>query len=145
MAGGDTKMNCSLGALEAIHFRVVEASPDAKIVINEQGEIIVFNQQAELLFGYDRTEVLGKDLRVLLPAALHAAHEKHIKRFFAHPQTREMGTGQVLLGVDRNGREFHVQIKLAPIVVPGAGKHCLAVVRAVDEPEEADDGRNPVG
>ncbi len=129
----DRHVGCALGALEAIHYRVVEASPDAKIVINERGEIVVFNQQAELLFGYDRTEVLGKDLRILLPENAHPAHEKHIKRFFARPQTREMGTGQVLLGVDRNGRQFHVQIKLAPIVVPSAGKHCLAVVRAVSE------------
>lgn len=67
-----------------------------------RGEIVVFNQQAELLFGYDRTEVLGKDLRVLLPASTHDAHEKHIKRFFARLQTREMGTGQDLLGVDRD-------------------------------------------
>ena len=134
-----TDPSCPLSALEAIHYRVVEASPDAKIVINECGEIVVFNQQAELLFGYDRTEVLGKAIRMLLPDSVHASHDKHIKRFFAHPQTREMGTGQVLLGVDRNGREFHVQIKLAPLVVPGAGKHCLAVVRAVIE-EDAKNG-----
>jgi len=136
--------SCTLSALEAIHFRVVEASPDAKIVINEHGRIVVFNQQAELLFGYDRTEVLGKDVRILLPANAHEAHEKHIKRFFAHPQTREMGTGQVLLGVDRNNRQFHVQIKLAPIVVPGAGKHCLAVVRAVAD-EEFQDASDIIG
>jgi len=122
---------CSLSALDAIHYRVVEASPDAKIVINERGQIVVFNQQAELLFGYDRTEVLGKDLGILLPQSVHELHEGHIKRFFSRPQTREMGMGQVLLGVDRNGREFHVNIKLAPIVVPGAGRFCLAVVRSI--------------
>jgi PAS domain S-box-containing protein len=128
---------CTLGTLESIHFRVVEASPDAMIVINERGEIVVFNQQAELLFGYDRVEVLGNDLTMFLPQHVHKAHASHIQRFFLRPQTREMGSGQVLFGVDRNGREFHVQIKLAPIVVPTGGRHCLAVVRAVHKEEES--------
>jgi|AmaraimetFIIA100_FD_contig_31_5610008_length_300_multi_4_in_0_out_0_2 PAS domain-containing protein len=46
--------SCPLGVLEAIHFKVVEASPDAIVVINGKGEIVVFYQQAEFLFGYDR-------------------------------------------------------------------------------------------
>lgn len=136
MEVGMRSNSCNLLVLEALHYRVVEASPDAKIVINEKGELIMFNQQAELLFGYDRTEVLGKDLSMLLPENVHTSHAKHMRKFFSHPQTREMGTGQKLLGVDRNGKEFAVQIKLAPIVVPGAGKHCLAVVRAVPTEEE---------
>jgi PAS domain S-box-containing protein len=65
--------SCPLGILQSIHL-VVEASPDAKIVINDQGEIIVFNQKAEFLFGYERSEVLGKKIETLLPDGLHEIH-----------------------------------------------------------------------
>lgn len=124
---------CPLGTLEAIHLKVVEASPDAKIVINADGNIVVFNQQAEFMFGFDRTEVIGKSIDVLLPEDLREIHKKHREGFMDEPRMREMGTGQILRGLKRNGKQFPVQIKLAPIVISGAGVHVLAVVRAVKE------------
>lgn len=124
---------CPLGTLEAIHLKVVEASPDAKIVIDTEGNIVVFNQQAEFMFGYDRSEVLGKQIEMLLPEDLREIHKTHRSGFMDEPRMREMGTGQILRGLKRNGRQFAVQIKLAPIVVAGAGLHVLAVVRAIKE------------
>ncbi len=124
---------CPLGTLEAIHLKVVEASPDAKIVIDADGNIVVFNQQAEFMFGYDRTEVIGKSIDVLLPEDLREIHKKHREGFMDEPRMREMGTGQILRGLKRNGKQFPVQIKLAPIVIAGAGVHVLAVVRAAKE------------
>jgi rsbT co-antagonist protein RsbR len=122
---------CSLGTLEALHLKVVEASPDAKIVINEKGEIVIFNAQAELLFGYDRTEVIGQEIEILLPESLKDTHREHRTHYFTEPKTREMGIGLELKGRHRSGQEFPVQIKLAPIIVPKAGVHTLAVVRRV--------------
>lgn len=126
---------CPLGTLEAIHLKVVEASPDAKIVIDSDGKVVVFNQQAEFMFGYDRSEVLGKAIEMLLPEELREQHRLHRDGFMNEPRTREMGAGLVLRGLKRNGKTFPVQIKLAPIIVPEAGVHVLAVVRTAKENE----------
>jgi len=122
---------CDLGQVEAIYLKIVEASPDAKIVINEDGRVIVFNVQAELMFGYDRQEVLGQEIEMLIPNQLREKHIDHRTGFFNAPGTREMGTGQVLEGLHRNGTNFQIQIKLAPMVIPKTGVHVLAVVRRV--------------
>jgi len=126
-----------LKTLEAIHLKVVEASPDAKVVVNEVGLIVVFNQQAELLFGYDRSEVMGEGIEMLLPEDKRELHKSHRKTYFNSPKTREMGEGLLLQGRHRNGSLIPVQIKLAPFPVAGAGVHTLAVVRRVMEPRHA--------
>ena len=127
-----TDAACDLASLEAVYLKMVEASPDAKIVINTRGHIVVFNAQAELLFGRAREEVLGKDIELLIPESVRAAHLEHRQGYFAAPKTREMGTGQPLNGMDRDGREFPVQIKLAPFTVAGRGTLVMAVVRRVN-------------
>lgn len=119
--------------LESIYLQVVEASPDAKIVIDGDGVIVVFNRQAEYLFGHHRSEVIGKKVEVLLDADISEKHAAHRNAYFREPRTREMGVGQVLNGRKRTGVPFPVQIKLAPMVIIGAGLHVLAVVRAVKE------------
>lgn len=126
-------MKCSLEVLEKIYLKVVESSPDAKIVINSEGEVVVFNQQAEFLFGYDRSEVIGKSVEYLLPENIREAHIGHRAAFFEEPRVREMGLGRQLVGLKRGGETFSVQIKLAPLIVPEAGLHVLAVVRPVGE------------
>ena len=128
---------CSLEILQAISLKVVEASPDAKIVINELGHIIIFNQQAEFLFGYDRSEVEGKPIEMLLPERLREVHKSHREHYFQQMKTREMGEGMNLLGLMSNGTEFGIQIKLAPIMVPKAGRHALAVVRGLETKNDA--------
>ena len=126
---------CSLETLQAIRLKVVEASPDAKIVINRRQEIIDCNEEAEYLFGYGRGEILGKPLDVLVPEEARPAHAKHIVSFFKSPRRREMGvSGMSLEGLNRDGERFQVRIRLAPIVIEGpeGGVYGLAVVRRAD-------------
>ena len=121
---------CDLKVLEQLSFRVVEASPDAKIVINSDGVVVIFNAQAELLFGYAREEVIGQTIEMLLPEIIREKHLKHRLQYFKFPQVREMGVGIELEGRHRDGSRIPVQIKLAPLApVPGVGVHALAVVR----------------
>jgi PAS domain S-box-containing protein len=120
---------CPLGVLEAIHLKVVEALPDAAVAINSEGEIIVFNTEAEFMFGYVRDEVLGRKIEILLPQNLREQHSKHREGWFEQPTTREMGTGQVLHGLNKAGKTFPVQIKLARIIIPETGVHGLAIIR----------------
>lgn len=126
-------MTCDLQTLERVSFKVIEASPDAKIVIDKSGEIIIFNYQAELLFGTAREEVIGKPIEVLLPDELHEKHTEHRKKYFKEPRSREMGAGSILQGKHKDGSLISIEVKLAPILVPGAGVFALAVVRRVKE------------
>jgi PAS domain S-box-containing protein len=121
---------CDLKTLEQLSFKVVEASPDALIVINENGQIVIFNAQAEFLFGYAREEVIGQHIEILLIEDKRETHIQHRTKYFESPLVREMGAGRVLEGRRASGQAFPVQIKLAPLSpVPGVGVHALAVVR----------------
>lgn len=126
-------MSCDLQTLERVSFKVIEASPDAKIVIDKSGEIIIFNYQAELLFGTAREEVIGKSIEILLPDELHDKHLEHRRKYFKEPRSREMGVGSVLKGKHKDGSFIDIEVKLAPILVPDAGVFALAVLRRVKE------------
>jgi PAS domain S-box-containing protein len=126
---------CSLETLQAIRLKVVEASPDAKIVINRLREVIDCNEEAEFLFGYARGDMLGKPIEQLMPEESRDAHSKHVSNFFKSPRRREMGvSGMTLQGLNRDGERFPVRIRLAPIVIEGldGGVFGLAVVRRAD-------------
>ena len=127
--------SCSLETLEAIRLKVVEASPDAKIVINRLREVIDCNEEAEFLFGYARGDMLGRPIEQLMPQDSREHHEKHVSNFFKSPRRREMGvSGMTLQGLNRDGEKFPVRIRLAPIVIEGpeGGVFGLAVVRRAD-------------
>ncbi len=125
---------CELKVLQEISFKVVEASPDAMVVINEQGTIIIFNYQAELMFGYAREEVEGHPVEILLPEGIRDGHVQHRDGYFLTPRVREMGVGLTLEARHHSGKLFPVEIKLAPLApVRGAGVHALAVVRRLSE------------
>jgi len=126
---------CSLETLQAIRLKVVEASPDAKIVINRLREVIDCNEEAEFLFGYARGDMLGKPIEQLMPEEARESHSKHVTNFFKSPRRREMGvSGMTLQGLNRDGEKFPVRIRLAPIVIEGpeGGVFGLAIVRRTD-------------
>ncbi len=108
--------------------RILEVLPDALFIIDEQGSIRYLNGQAELLFGYARTELLGGSIDQLLPSNLQDRHEAHRKAFFADPRSRPMGLGLPLRGKKRNGTELVLEINLTPLVT-SHGVYAVAVVR----------------
>lgn len=122
-------MTDDIHILEEIHLKTLESLPDAVVVINETGEIVLFNLRAEVMFGYSREEVLGKEVEVLLPESFKIKHVYHRQTYFDEPGVREMGAGLILKGLHKRGREFSVQIRLANFPVTGAGTHAVAVVR----------------
>jgi len=120
-----------LEAEAEIYFRVVEASPDAIIVIDGDGIVRLFNTQAELLFGHDRLNVLRHPVEMLMPDEFKDRHVVQRTNYFQEPRVREMGDGMIIRGMKRSGEVFTAQIKLAPIVTPKSGMLALAVVRRV--------------
>jgi two-component system sensor histidine kinase DevS len=109
---------------------VVDAAPDGIVMVDEAGRILLVNRQVEDLFGFDRSELLGRGVEELVPERFRNVHRAHRTRFRAEPQTRPMGTGMTLHGRRRDGSEFPVEISLSPLAT-AAGLLVIAVVRDV--------------
>jgi two-component system, LuxR family, sensor kinase FixL len=94
---------------------VVEAAPNAMVMVNEAGEIVMVNAQAERVFGYARAELLGRSLEMLVPERFRRPHVGQRRAFFSDPRARPMGAGRDLYGLRKDGSEFPVEIGLNPI------------------------------
>lgn len=84
------------------------------LVANDRGEIIRINQSAEKLFGYERDELLGKRINILIPGRFSSHHDQHIESYNHHPKARLMGSDLELYGLRKNGSEFPIEISLSP-------------------------------
>jgi PAS domain S-box-containing protein len=111
---------------------LIEAAPDALLVVDSGGRIVLVNTQLEDLFGYSRDELAGKAIEILVPDRFRANHEGYRMDFSGSPRTRAMGAGRSLWGRKKDGVEFPVEISLSP--VPAGGEHFVAAaVRDVTE------------
>lgn len=108
--------------------QLLDLSPDALLVVNQAGSIVVANEQAAALFGYDRGELQRLSLESLMPVRFRGIHANHRQHFFSTPRTRPMGVGLQLFGLRKDGTEFPVDISLRPFLLDG-NLHVIGAMR----------------
>jgi two-component system, sporulation sensor kinase E len=116
---------------------VVESSPNGMLMVDKSGAILLVNRQVEQLFGYKRTELIGRPVEMLVPQRMRSHHPGERKEFFAHSESRAMGKGRDLYGVRKDGQEFPLEIGLNPIHTPN-GMRVLASVVDISERKRAE-------
>jgi two-component system, sensor histidine kinase PdtaS len=95
--------------------RVVDSAPNAMVMVSAAGQIEMVNTQAERVFGYSRTELLGQAVEMLVPERFRPRHPTLRDAFYADPRARPMGAGRDLYALRKDGSEFPVEIGLNPI------------------------------
>jgi PAS domain S-box-containing protein len=111
---------------------LLEAAPDAWVVANRHGKIVLVNTETERMFGYQRDELLGQDIEILIPWHFRDRHARHQANYFAQPKARRMGPALELAGRRKDGTEFAAEISLSPLRA-GEELLVLSTIRDVTE------------
>ncbi len=117
---------------------VLESAPDAMVIVNRAGEIVLVNSQTEHLFGYGRDEMLGQPVEMLIPERFRGIHPQHRMQYAEAAALRPMGLGIELYGRRHSGEEFPVEVSLSPLET-GEGLLVTSVIRDVTDRKQAEE------
>ena len=104
-----------LTARERQFRTLIESAPDAMVIADGEGRILMVNRRTEEVFGYDREEMIGNTVEMLMPERLRGGHPALRAAYLAVPEARPMGGGRELIGLTKDGREIPVEVSLSPI------------------------------
>ncbi|MGA2396047.1 MAG: response regulator [Candidatus Lustribacter sp.] len=113
------------------------ASPDAMLVVDERGTIILASQRVEAVLGYLPEELVGRQFDLLMPERFHTAHASHVRDYLRAPRPRDMGVGLELYALRKDGGEFPIEISLSPHQTPD-GLVVIAAIRDIAKRKQAE-------
>jgi formate hydrogenlyase transcriptional activator len=119
---------------QGLHDVLFECAPDAMLTADQEGCIREVNAETERQFGYTRQELIGESIEKLIPARLREAHRLHREAYQRDPVYRPMDRGYKLVALQKDGREFPVEISLSP-VVSESGTLLYCVIRDTSQRE----------
>jgi len=111
---------------------LLESAPDAMVIVDDRGEMVMVNGQTEALFGYAREELVGRPVEQLVPERIRGGHARHRTGYQREPKLRPMGAGLELHGRRKDGTEFPIEISLSPVETEN-GKIVTAAIRDITE------------
>jgi len=138
---------CWYGMTEDIHERkiaeehmrsILETVPDAMVVIDETGEIQTFSKTAERLFGYTSCDVVGRNVRMLMPEPYRAFHDDHISNYISTAERKVIGIGRVVIGQRRDGSTFPMELSVGEMRT-GTGRFFTGFIRDLTERRAAEE------
>jgi PAS domain S-box-containing protein len=139
--GGESKGQSGAGAHlleEGLPEHLLESVPDAVVAVSRTGAIVLVNREAERVFGYERDQLLGEPVEMLVPDRFRDQYLERRKEYFEEPTTRELGSGLEFHGLRQDGSEFPVDIAVSPI---GADESATAIVVVHDLSEAKESER----
>jgi PAS domain S-box-containing protein len=119
-------------AVDDRYRQLLDTAPDAMVVANAHGQIEFVNLQAEKVFGYSRSELVGQPIELLIPERFRRSHIGHRNRFVSEPTFRPMGSGLQLYGRRKDGTEIAIEVSLSPLATPD-GTVVSAAIRDITE------------
>ncbi len=117
---------------------LLESAPDALVIVDNKGKIVLINSQTKKLFGYKRDELYGSTVEILIPKRFHDKHVPHREKYVHEPKVREMGAGLNLSGRRKDGTEFPVEISLSPMQTE-QGIWVSAAIRDISERKKSEE------
>src|SRR5580692_5700615 len=126
-----------LARMEGRYRALLEAAPDAMVVVNQKGDIVLLNVQAEKQFGYRRDELVGQRVKNIIPKGFAERLIADEKRSVEDALAQQMGTGIELTGLRKNGSEFPIEIMLSPLE-SAEGILVTAAIRDISVRKEAE-------
>ena len=117
---------------EALYRSLLELAADGILTIDRQGIVVSFNRAAERIFGYVEAEIVGRNVKELMPEPYRGQHDQYIRRYQATGEARVIGIGREVVGRRKDGSTFPMDLSVSEVVVPGAHRY-LGIIRDLTE------------